>query len=131
MCLHIVTARKRLPGLAVTLSKCALTSSALAKKGFAEAFRTIYPDEMENFGYAWTPIARVDDPTTHRDRIFLFQGRRYGGPNVKNFGESKNLTDVVVCPYPFDYRAVVASFVLSKLPKLKKSDMNKLNTRGV
>jgi hypothetical protein len=38
---------------------------------------------------------------------------------------------VVVCPYPFDYRAVVASFVLSKLPKLKKSDMNKLNTRGV
>jgi hypothetical protein len=74
MCLHIVTARKRLPGLAVTLSKCALTSSALAKKGFAEAFRTIYPDEMENFGYAWTPIARVDDPTTHRDRIFCISG---------------------------------------------------------
>ena len=139
MCLHIVTARKRLPGLAVTLSKCALTSSALAKKGFAEAFRTIYPDEMENFGQT-----RWKTPATHGRlslesmilrpaaiAFFVFQGRRYGGPNVKNFGESKNLTDVVVCPYPSDYRAVIASFVLSKLPKLKKSDMNKLNTRGV
>ncbi len=63
--------------------------------------------------------------------FFVFQGRRYGGPNVKIFGESKNLTDVVVCPYPFDCRTVVASFMLSKLPKLKKSDTNKLIAYGL
>ncbi len=52
-------------------------------------------------------------------------------PDVKIFGESKNLTDVVVCPYPSDCRAVVASFMLSKLLKIKRSDMNKLITYGV
>ena len=88
---------------------------------------------MENSGYAWTPIMKADDPTTHHDRIdfVYYTGVDMEVPDARIFGESKNLTDVVVCPYPFDYRAVVASFVLSKLPKLKKSDMNKLNTRGV
>ena len=88
---------------------------------------------MENSGYTWTPILKADDPTTHRDRIdfVYFRGVDMEVPDVKIFGESKNLTDVVVCPYPSDCRAVVVSFMLSKLLKIKKSDMNKLITYGV
>ena len=38
------------------------TSKVFAKAGFTDAYRTIYPDEMEKPGFTWSPAYKDDDP---------------------------------------------------------------------
>ena len=94
-------------------------SKAMAKAGFTDAYRAIYPDEIKNPGFTWSPMYKTDDPTTHHDRIdfVYFKGDGAKLNWVKVVGENKNNADIVISPYPSDHRAVVASFTLSNRPK--------------
>jgi len=91
------------------------TSKAFATAGFGDAYRTIYPDEMEKPGLTWSSKYKADDPTTHPDRIdfVYFKGKGVKVTAAKIVGESEENADLVVSPYPSDHRAVVATFALS------------------
>jgi len=95
------------------------TSLAMAKAGFADAWRTAHPDEMKKRGYTWTPIMKADDPKTHHDRIdfVYFRGQGVKVNGAKIVGENKENADIVVSPYPSDHRAVVATFTLPSQPE--------------
>ena len=99
------------------------TSLEMTRAGFKDAWRTIYPDEMRNPGFTWSPMYKTDDPTTHHDRIdfVYFKGKGVEVIDTKIVGESKENADIVVVPYPSDHRAVVASF---SLPNQKMSEGN-------
>jgi endonuclease/exonuclease/phosphatase family metal-dependent hydrolase len=93
-------------------------SLEMAKAGFADAWRTIYPDEMKKPGFTWTPAMKADDPETHHDRIdfVYFKGKGVKVNGAKIVGENKENADIVVSPYPSDHRAVVATFTLPNPP---------------
>ena len=91
-------------------------STEMAKAGFTDSYRTIYPDEMKSPGITWSPAYKVGDPRTHHDRIdfVYFKGKGLEVKDVKILGENEENADIVVTPYPSDHRAVVASFSLAK-----------------
>ena len=95
------------------------TSSEMAKAGFSDSYRTIYPDEMKNPGITWSPAYKVGDPRTHHDRIdfVYFKGKGLQVKDVKILGENEENADLVVSPYPSDHRAVVATLTLPKKTK--------------
>lgn len=90
------------------------TSLAMAKAGFSDAFRSVYPDEMAKPGFTWSPMYKVNHPKTHHDRIdfVYFKGNGLKVTAVQIVGENKKNADIVVAPYPSDHRAVVATFTL-------------------
>jgi exodeoxyribonuclease III len=90
-------------------------SQAMIKAGFTDSYRTIYPDEMKNPGFTWSPAYKFDDPETHHDRIdfVYFKGKGIKVTAAKIVGESKENADIVIAPYPSDHRAVVATFTLT------------------
>ena len=92
------------------------TSKVFAKAGFTDAYRTIYPDEMEKPGFTWSPAYMDDDPRSHPDRIdfVYFRGNGVKVTDAKIVGENEEIADIVVAPYPSDHRAVVATFTLAK-----------------
>ena len=92
------------------------TSKVFAKAGFTDAYRTIYPDEMANPGFTWSPAYKDDDPRSHPDRIdfVYFRGNGLQVTDAKIVGENEEKADIVVAPYPSDHRAVVATFSLAK-----------------
>ena len=91
------------------------TSLEMTKSGFADAWRTVHPDEMEKPGYTWSSFYKFDDPTTHHDRIdfVYFKGKDLKLKWAKVVGENKENADIVISPYPSDHRAVIAAFTLS------------------
>ena len=95
------------------------TSTEMAKAGFSDSYRTIYPDEMKNPGITWSPAYKAGDPRTHHDRIdfVYFKGKGLEVKDVKILGENEENADLVVSPYPSDHRAVVATFTLPKKTK--------------
>ena len=95
------------------------TSTEMAKAGFSDSYRKIYPDEMKNPGLTWSPKYKLDDPTTHPDRIdfVYFKGKGLAVKDVKILGENEENADLVVSPYPSDHRAVVATLTLRKKTK--------------
>ena len=92
------------------------TSTGMAKSGFRDSYRTIYPNEMKNPGLTWSPAYQVGDPKTHHDRIdfVYFKGKGLQVKDVRILGENKENADIVLTPYPSDHRAVVADFKLTK-----------------
>lgn len=98
------------------------TSLAMATAGFADAWRTIHPDEMKKPGYTWTPIMKADDPKTHHDRIdfVYFRGKGVKVKGAMIVGENKENADIVISPYPSDHRAVIATFTLPNRPESEK-----------
>jgi len=88
------------------------TSKALAKVGFVDTYRAIYPDEMKIPGYTWTPLTKVSDPKDHHDRIdfVYYRGKGVKAKSVQIVGENPDNGDIVVSPYPSDHRAVVSTF---------------------
>lgn len=95
----------------------------MTRAGFKDAWRTVYPDEMKNPGFTWSPMYKMNDPTTHHDRIdfVYFKGKGVEVIDTKIVGESKENADIVVVPYPSDHRAVVASFTLPNQQNLEKA----------
>ncbi|MDP6543251.1 MAG: endonuclease/exonuclease/phosphatase family protein [Phycisphaerae bacterium] len=94
------------------------SSSALTEAGFADAYRTVHPDEMKMPGYTWTPVTKITDPKDHHDRIdfIYFRGKGVRVKRVEIVGENSKNADVVVKAYPFDHRAVVATVGIAKQP---------------
>ncbi len=90
------------------------SSRAMAAAGFTDAWRALFPDEMEKPGFTWTPVSKPDDPEEHHDRIdfIYFRGGQVDLHEVKIVGENQENADIVVSPYPSDHRAVVASLSL-------------------
>ncbi len=99
----------------------------MAKAGFADAWRTIYPDEMKNPGFTWTLLTKVNDPKDHHDRIdfVYFRGKGVRPNGAEIVGENRENADIAVSPYPSDHRAVIATFTLPSAPTLKKTAANK------
>ncbi|MBT6644060.1 MAG: prolyl oligopeptidase family serine peptidase [Planctomycetaceae bacterium] len=97
-------------------------SLEMAKAGFADAWRTIHPDEMKKPGFTWSPMYKPDDPTTHHDRIdfVYFKGKSVKVNDAKVIGESKENADIIVSPYPSDHRALVTTFTVSNQTKSGK-----------
>jgi exodeoxyribonuclease-3 len=108
-------------------------SLAMAKAGFGDAWRTVYPDEMKKPGLTWSPMYKTDDPTTHHDRIdfVYFRGKGVKLKGAKVVGENRENADIVVSPYPSDHRAVIATFTLPNQPKSEKLDASKATNHGV
>ncbi|MBT8044647.1 MAG: endonuclease/exonuclease/phosphatase family protein [Verrucomicrobiae bacterium] len=102
-------------------------SLEMAKAGFADAWRTIYPDEIKKPGFTWTPLTKVNDPKDHHDRIdfVYFRGKAIKLNDVKIVGENQVRADIVIDPYPSDHRAVVATFTFSNDAKIKHQGANK------
>ena len=98
------------------------TSIEMAKAGFTDAWRTLYPDEMKKPGFTWSPLHKTDDPTTHHDRIdfVYFKGKGVKLNGAKIVGENEENADIVVTPYPSDHRAVAATFTLPNQHKSGK-----------
>jgi endonuclease/exonuclease/phosphatase family metal-dependent hydrolase len=90
------------------------STRAVMEAGLRDAYRVVYPDEVQNPGRTWTPITRLEDPKDRHDRIdFVF----VGGVGVtvtrcEVVGEALEAADLVVVPYPSDHRAVVATVTL-------------------
>lgn len=85
------------------------TTLAVEEKGFIDAFRAAFPDEIKKPGFTWTPTSEPTDPEDHHDRIdFVFA--RGDGLVVESagiVGEKAPEADIVVTPWPADHRAVV------------------------
>ncbi len=99
-------------------------SLTMAKAGFTDAYRTVYPDEMKRPGFTWTPLKKADDPKIHHDRIdyVYFKGKGLKVTDAKVIGENEANADIVVAPYPSDHRAVVATFTLANQADSKKTN---------
>ena len=96
-------------------------SLAMSKAGFKDAWRAVYPDEINNPGFTWSPLTKANDPNDHHDRIdfVYFRGKGMELTDVKIVGENKENADIVVTPYPSDHRSVVATFTLPNQPNRK------------
>ncbi len=82
------------------------TSRTIIDAGFADAYRTLHPDEVAHPGLTWTPRpAERDVP----DRIDFIYTRGLKPTATAVIGESAEKADVVVDPYPSDHRAVLAT----------------------
>lgn len=86
------------------------TTGRLVAAGFADAYRAVHPDPVENPAYTWTPAydeAATDD---HPDRIdfVLVRGDGVRVTDAGIVGEDGPRSDIVVTPWPSDHRAVVA-----------------------
>ena len=96
------------------------TSLEMANAGFGDAWRTVYPDEVKEPGFTWSPLTKADDPKDHHDRIdfVYFRGKGVKLNGAKIVGENKKNAGVVISPYPSDHRAVVASFTYKPAKKI-------------
>ena len=102
-------------------------SLTMIKAGFRDSYRSIYPDEMKNPGFTWSPAYKFDAPTTHHDRIdfVYFKGKGVKLTDAKIVGENQENADIVVSPYPSDHRSVVATFALSNEASSEKANASK------
>jgi endonuclease/exonuclease/phosphatase family metal-dependent hydrolase len=82
--------------------------------GFVDTYRSLFPDEIANPGFTWTPTTGADDPQDHHDRIVFVLMRAPGAviEAVEIVGEDASHADIVVSPWPSDHRAVVATVAL-------------------
>jgi len=88
------------------------STKAFADIGFRDAYRELFPDEMKNPGFTWTPTTKADDAKDHHDRIdfILYGGEGIKLKSVDIIGENTKNATIVVNPYPSDHRAVTAVF---------------------
>lgn len=86
----------------------------LESAGFVDAYRQVWPDEIEKPGFTWTPSVAADADNEHHDRIdFVFvRGAHATIANASVVGESPQSSEIVVTPWPSDHRAVLAEVVV-------------------
>jgi len=84
---------------------------ALEEKGFIDALRAVYPDEVAKPAFTWTPLTDPSNPSDHHDRIdyVLVRGQNLKIIGAKIVGEKAPEADLVVVPWPSDHRAVMAT----------------------
>lgn len=84
---------------------------AIEARGFTDAFREVFPDELARPGFTWTPTSAPTVSWDHHDRIdFVFsRGRNMKVLSAGIVGEKAPEADIVVTPWPSDHRAVAAT----------------------
>lgn len=84
----------------------------LEEAGFVDAYRAVYPDEIEKPAFTWTPMSEGIYEGDHHDRIdfVLARGENLRVRSAAIVGESPAAAEIVVVPWPSDHRAVVATF---------------------
>lgn len=88
-------------------------STAFARAGFNDAYRTLFPDAIAKPGFTWTPKTAADDPNDHHDRIdFVYYRGSLTPTRARIIGESAATSDIVVHPYPTDHRGLLIDFTL-------------------
>ena len=87
------------------------TARDIEKRGFKDAFRAVFPDEVARPAFTWTPTSSADDPDDHHDRIdYVFvRGKGVTVYDAAIVGEKSPEADIVVTPWPSDHRAVVVT----------------------
>ena len=94
------------------------STKAIVDARFLDAYRSTYPDPVDNPGRTWTPITKLDDPKDRHDRIdFVFVGGAARIRLAQSVGEAKDTADIAVSPDPSDHRAVVGEFELVNKPR--------------
>jgi endonuclease/exonuclease/phosphatase family metal-dependent hydrolase len=93
-------------------------SKKMTDLGLADAFRTIWPDELTRTGYTWTPGTPPPSVGVNEvhDRIdFVY----YWGTGVTaiaavtvGIDDTNPNTDIAITAYPSDHRAVLGTFAL-------------------
>jgi exodeoxyribonuclease-3 len=99
---------------AAAASRCPLAvawpvSSALTTLGLRDAFRHVYPDEIERPGYTWTSRPAPREVYDRIDYIY-YAGTGVVPVDAAIVGESPAHADVVVTSWPSDHRALVVGF---------------------
>lgn len=95
-------------------------SKKMTDLGLADAFRTVWPDEVARPGYTWTP--GIPPPTVSADEVHdridfvYFQGPGVAVLKALNVGydPTNPNTDLAIPGYPSDHRAVLATFAISR-----------------
>jgi endonuclease/exonuclease/phosphatase family metal-dependent hydrolase len=74
-----------------------------------DSYRTVYPDEVSNPGYTWTPVPASREVLDRIDFVF-FWGSTTQVVNSEIVGEKTPESDIVISSYPSDHRAVLSTF---------------------
>lgn len=94
-------------------------SAGLAELGFADTFRSAWPDPISRPGYTWTPGGPEGaEPPDHetKDRIdwILWRGNNnnnsMGSVSASVVGPDHPPSDIIAQPWPSDHRAVVVAW---------------------
>jgi endonuclease/exonuclease/phosphatase family metal-dependent hydrolase len=90
------------------------TTLALESRGFIDAYRFVYPDEVARPAHTWTPVTLISDPGDHHDRIdYVFvRGNKVSIESAAIIGEKSPEADIVVTPWPSDHRAVTVTVTI-------------------
>jgi len=85
-------------------------SLALEAAGFADAYRSVWPDPVARPGFTWTPGGPESVEEEVHDRIdWVLVGGDVTVTDARIVGESSYVdTDIAIDPYPSDHRGVVA-----------------------
>ena len=99
-------------------------SVALEKDGFADVYRTIYPDPVRDPGITWPakrPFVKGYNPGLNNqaaDRIdLMFTSPHITAKSITIVGEQESeFTQIAVEPWPTDHRALVAELEVDLVP---------------
>jgi hypothetical protein len=87
-------------------------SAALARAGFRDSYREVYPDPAANPGFTWTPGGPESDPHEVFDRIdWVLASGPARAIDSEIVGERGNPeVDIAFKTYPTDHRGVVSTY---------------------
>ena len=85
----------------------------LENAGFRDAYRTVYPDEIEYPGFTWPANNTSADAEYHSDRIdyVMVRGAAATIESAAIVGEKSPEADIVVTPWISDHRAVLVTVI--------------------
>jgi endonuclease/exonuclease/phosphatase family metal-dependent hydrolase len=103
------TARAAEAGLCKIPVAWPATKTIQEQTGMNDSYRTVYPDEVAQPGYTWTPLPAANEVLDRIDFVF-FWGDGVQVVKSEIVGEKKPESDIVVSSYPSDHRAVMSTF---------------------
>ncbi|MDR1861290.1 MAG: endonuclease/exonuclease/phosphatase family protein [Bacteroidales bacterium] len=83
------------------------TKAFTEQAGMADSYRAVFPNEIENPGYTWTPRPATKEIHDRIDFV-LYSGILPIAAKIA--GENSTLSDIRFENYPSDHRAVVSTF---------------------
>lgn len=84
-------------------------SNEIYNIGFIDSFRSVRPDEVNDWGHTWTPGS---DSIHDRIDFVYYQGDAVLPVASEVVGENAAKAEVITSPWPSDHRAVVSSFIV-------------------
>jgi len=86
------------------------TSRAVVDAGLADSFRTVHANELKQPGVTWTPTPGDREVMDRIDFVYHSSGVECRTAEV--VGESGEMADIAIKPFPSDHRAVVCEYSL-------------------